>query len=110
MNQSLIEAYKKLDNIKELECDINISKVLEVLNKWNNKAKDNGELKKVIEAFLEIQWHIIELKRDRDLALKGLVQYKLQRNQAIDERNETLTKIKRYEDQYINGHNRRRKE
>ena len=109
MKQSLIEAYKKLDTIKEFECDMNISKVLEVLNKWNTKAKDNDELQKVIEAFLEIQWHIIELKRDRDLALKGLVQYKLQRNQAIDERNETLTKIKKYENQYINGHNRRRK-
>ena len=78
MNQDLINAYKKLDAIKEFECDNNIQTVLELLSKWKGKAEDNKELKLVIESFLDIQWHIIELKRDRDLALKAVMQYKFQ--------------------------------
>ena len=38
MNQDLIDAYKKLDAIKEFECDHNITIILEMLNKWNKKA------------------------------------------------------------------------
>ena len=109
MNQNLIEAYKKLDYIKEYECDMNISTVLEVLNKWNKKAGNNNGLKKVIEAFLEIQWHIIELKRDRDLAMKSLVKYKLQRDESLKQKNELALKLKKYEDKHFNRDTRRGK-
>ena len=102
MNQDLIDAYKKLDAIKEFECDNNISTILALLNKWNKKAQDNKELKKVIDAFLDIQWHIIELKRDRDLALKALMQYKFQRDAAVNERNEAKQQLKKYEDTHFN--------
>jgi tRNA A37 threonylcarbamoyladenosine synthetase subunit TsaC/SUA5/YrdC len=101
MNQDLIDAYKKLDAIKEFECDNNISTILALLNKWNKKAQDNKELKKVIDAFLDIQWHIIELKRDRDLALKAVMQYKFQRDGAINERNEAKQQLKKYEDTHL---------
>lgn len=101
MNQDLIDAYKKLDAIKEFECDNNISTILALLNKWNKKAQDNKELKKVIEAFLDIQWHIIELKRDRDLALKAVMQYKFQRDGAVNERNEAKQQLKKYEDTHL---------
>ena len=101
MNQDLIDAYKKLDAIKEFECDNNISTILALLDKWNKKAQDNKELKKVIEAFLDIQWHIIELKRDRDLALKAVMQYKFQRDRAVNERNEAKQQLKKYEDTHL---------
>jgi|TARA_Y100000385_G_scaffold240740_1_gene256779 tRNA A37 threonylcarbamoyladenosine synthetase subunit TsaC/SUA5/YrdC len=101
MNQDLIDAYKKLDAIKEFECDNNISTILALLDKWNKKAQDNKELKKVIEAFLDIQWHIIELKRDRDLALKAVMQYKFQRDGAVNERNEAKQQLKKYEDTHL---------
>ena len=55
MSQDLTGSYKKLEALKELELDTNILYILEVLNKWN-KAKDNQQLKKVIDAFLEIQF------------------------------------------------------
>jgi len=97
----LIDAYKKLDAIKEFECDNNISTILALLDKWNKKAQDNKELKKVIEAFLDIQWHIIELKRDRDLALKAVMQYKFQRDGAVNERNEAKQQLKKYEDTHL---------
>jgi hypothetical protein len=102
MNQDLIDAYKKLDAIKEFECDHNISIILELLNKWNKKANNNKELKSMIESFLDIQWHIIELKRDRDLALKAVLQYKLQRDRAIQEKREANDKLKIYEDKDLN--------
>jgi|TARA_R100001460_G_scaffold91419_1_gene133198 hypothetical protein len=102
MNQDLIDAYKKLDAIKEFECDHNITIILELLNKWNKKAQDNKELKKVIESFLDIQWHIIELKRDRDLALKAVLQYKFQRDAAIDEKSKAIKQLKQYEDKNFN--------
>jgi hypothetical protein len=102
MNQDLIDAYKKLDAIKEFECDHNITIILELLNKWNKKAQDNKELKKVIESFLDIQWHIIELKRDRDLALKAVMQYKFQRDAAIDEKSKAIKQLKQYEDKNFN--------
>ncbi len=102
MNQNLIDAYKKLDAIKEFECDKNIQTVLELLQKWNGKAKDNKELKLVIDSFLDIQWHIIELKRDRDLALKAVMQYKFQRDAAVNERNEAKQQLKKYEDTHFN--------
>ena len=102
MSQNLIDAYKKLDAIKEFECDKNIQTVLELLQKWNGKAKDNKELKLVIDSFLDIQWHIIELKRDRDLALKALMQYKFQRDAAVNERNEAKQQLKKYEDTHFN--------
>ena len=102
MNQDLINAYKKLDAIKEFECDNNIQTVLELLSKWKGKAEDNKELKLVIESFLDIQWHIIELKRDRDLALKAVMQYKFQRDNAINERNEAKKQLKKYEDSHFN--------
>ncbi len=101
MNQDLIDAYKKLDAIKEFECDNNISTILALLDKWNKKAQDNKELKKVIESFLDIQWHIIELKRDRDLALKAVMQYKFQRDGAVNERNEAKQQLKKYEDTHL---------
>ncbi len=101
MNQDLIDAYKKLDAIKEFECDNNISTILALLDKWNKKAQDNKELKKVIDAFLDIQWHIIELKRDRDLALKAVMQYKFQRDRAVNERNEAKQQLKKYEDTHL---------
>ena len=101
MNQDLIDAYKKLDAIKEFECDNNISTILALLNKWNKKAQNNKELKKVIDAFLDIQWHIIELKRDRDLALKAVMQYKFQRDGAVNERNEAKQQLKKYEDTHL---------
>lgn len=72
MSQDLTNSYKKLDALKQLECDTNILYILEVLNKWN-KAKDNDQLKKVIDAFLEIQFYLIELKRDKDLAMKAIL-------------------------------------
>ena len=99
MNQDLIDAYKKLDAIKEFECDHNITIILELLNKWNKKANNNKELKTVIESFLDIQWHIIELKRDRDLALKAVMQYKIQRDAALDEKHKAIKQLKLYEDQ-----------
>ena len=99
MNQDLIDAYKKLDAIKEFECDHNITIILELLNKWNKKANSNKELKTVIESFLDIQWHIIELKRDRDLALKAVMQYKIQRDAALDEKSKAIKQLKLYEDQ-----------
>jgi tRNA A37 threonylcarbamoyladenosine synthetase subunit TsaC/SUA5/YrdC len=99
MNQDLIDAYKKLDAIKEFECDHNITIILEMLNKWNKKANNNKELKTVIESFLDIQWHIIELKRDRDLALKAVMQYKIQRDAALDEKSKAIKQLKLYEDQ-----------
>ena len=102
MNQGLINAYKKLDAIKEFENDHNIQIVLEQLSKWKGKAKDNKELKKVIEAFLDIQWHIIELKRDRDLGLKAIMQYKFQRDEAVRERNEAKQQLRKYEDKHFN--------
>ena len=102
MSQDLINAYKKLDAIKEFECDHNIQIVLEQLHKWKGKAKDNKELKKVIEAFLDIQWHIIELKRDRDLALKAVMQYKMQRDAALDEKSKAIKQLKLYEDKNFN--------
>ena len=102
MNQDLIDAYKKLDAIKEFECDHNITIILELLNKWNKKAQDNKELKKVIESFLDIQWHIIELKRDRDLALKAVLQYKFQRDAEIDEKSKAIKQLKQYEDKNFN--------
>jgi hypothetical protein len=101
MNQDLIDAYKKLDAIKEFECDNNITIILEMLNKWNKKANNNKELKTVIESFLDIQWHIIELKRDRDLALKAVMQYKFQRDGAVNERNEAKQQLKKYEDTHL---------
>ena len=55
MSQDLTGSFKKLDSLRQLECDTNILYILEVLNKWNN-AKDNEQLKKVIDAFLEIQF------------------------------------------------------
>jgi len=102
MNQDLIDAYKKLDAIKEFECDHNITIILEMLNKWNKKANNNKELKTVIESFLDIQWHIIELKRDRDLALKAVMQYKIQRDAALDEKSKAIKQLKLYEDQNFN--------
>ena len=39
MSQDLTNSYKKLDTLKQLECDTNILYILEVLNKWN-KAKE----------------------------------------------------------------------
>ena len=102
MNQNLIDAYKKLDAIKEFENDSNIQIVLEQLGKWKGKAQDNKQLKQVIEAFLDIQWHIIELKRDRDLALKAVMQYKFQRDAAVNERNEAKQQLKKYEDAHFN--------
>lgn len=102
MNQDLIDAYKKLDAIKEFECDHNITIILELLNKWNKKANSNKELKTVIESFLDIQWHIIELKRDRDLALKAVMQYKMQRDAALDEKHKAIKQLKLYEDQNFN--------
>jgi hypothetical protein len=102
MNQNLIDAYKKLDAIKEFENDSNIQIVLEQLGKWKGKAQDNKQLKQVIEAFLDIQWHIIELKRDRDLALKAVMQYKFQRDNAVNERNEAREQLKKYEDSHFN--------
>ena len=102
MNQDLINAYKKLDAIKEFENDHNIQIVLEQLSKWKGKAKDNKELKNVIEAFLDIQWHIIELKRDRDLALKAVVQYKFQRDNAVDKMQKANKQLKDYEDKHFN--------
>ena len=102
MNQDLIDAYKKLDAIKEFECDHNITIILEMLNKWNKKANNNKELKTVIESFLDIQWHIIELKRDRDLALKAVLQYKIQRDAALDEKSKAIKQLKLYEDQNFN--------
>ena len=102
MNQDLIDAYKKLDAIKEFECDHNITIILELLNKWNKKANSNKELKTVIESFLDIQWHIIELKRDRDLALKAVMQYKMQRDEAIDEKSKAIKQLKLYEDKNFN--------
>lgn len=102
MSQNLIDAYKKLDAIKEFECDKNIQTVLELLQKWNGKAKDNKELKLVIDSFLDIQWHIIELKRDRDLALKAVMQYKFQRDAAIDEITKAKDQLKKYEDTHFN--------
>mgnify|MGYP003112516655 FL=1 len=102
MNQDLIDAYKKLDAIKEFECDHNITIILELLNKWNKKANSNKELKTVIESFLDIQWHIIELKRDRDLALKAVMQYKMQRDAALDEKGKAIKQLKLYEDKNFN--------
>ena len=102
MNQDLIDAYKKLDAIKEFECDHNITIILELLNKWNKKANSNKELKTVIESFLDIQWHIIELKRDRDLALKAVIQYKMQRDAALDEKHKAIKQLKLYEDKNFN--------
>lgn len=102
MNQDLIDAYKKLDAIKEFECDHNITIILELLNKWNKKANNNKELKTLIESFLDVQWHIIELKRDRDLALKAVMQYKLQRDAALDEKHKAIKQLKLYEDQNFN--------
>jgi len=102
MNQDLIDAYKKLDAIKEFECDHNITIILEMLNKWNKKANSNKELKTVIESFLDIQWHIIELKRDRDLALKAVMQYKMQRDAALDEKHKAIKQLKLYEDKNFN--------
>lgn len=102
MNQDLIDAYKKLDAIKEFECDHNITIILELLNKWNKKANSNKELKTVIESFLDIQWHIIELKRDRDLALKAVMQYKMQRDSALDEKHKAIKQLKLYEDKNFN--------
>ena len=94
--------YKKLDAIKEFECDHNITIILELLNKWNKKANSNKELKTVIESFLDIQWHIIELKRDRDLALKAVIQYKMQRDAALDEKHKAIKQLKLYEDKNFN--------
>ena len=102
MSQNLIDAYKKLDAIKEFECDKNIQTILELLQKWNGKAKNNKELKLVIDSFLDIQWHIIELKRDRDLAFKAIMQYKFQRDAAIDERTKAKDQLKKYEDSHFN--------
>ncbi len=102
MMQDLTGSYKKLETLKELECDTNILYVLGVLNKWN-KAKNHDELKKVIDSFLEIQFHIIELKRDRDLALRAVSQYREQRNKALDEIQEIK---KRYEDRNFTGNSR----
>ena len=65
----------------------------------NKKANSNKELKTVIESFLDIQWHIIELKRDRDLALKAVMQYKIQRDAALDEKSKAIKQLKLYEDQ-----------
>jgi hypothetical protein len=101
MNQDLINAYKKLDAIKEFENDHNIQIVLEQLSKWKGKAKENKELKNVIEAFLDIQWHIIELKRDRDLALKSIVQYKFQRDNAVDEMQKAKKRLEDYENKHF---------
>ena len=45
---------------------------------------------------------IIELKRDRDLALKAVMQYKFQRDNAVNERNEAKKQLKKYEDSHFN--------
>jgi uncharacterized protein YbaP (TraB family) len=52
MSQDLTESYKKLDALKQLECDTNIVYILEILNKWNKNA-DNKQLKKVITSLLQ---------------------------------------------------------
>lgn len=105
MSQDLTGSFKKLDSLRQLECDTNILYILEVLNKWNN-AKDNEQLKKVIDAFLEIQFYLIELKRDRDLGLKAVLQYKNERNIAIDELNKFKLRFEQYENKYFTGNSR----
>ena len=105
MSQDLTGSYKKLEALKELELDTNILYILEVLNKWN-KAKDNQQLKKVIDAFLEIQFDLIELKRDKDLAMRGLIDYKTQRNTALNELQEIKAKLNNYENRNFTGNQR----
>ena len=94
MSQDLTNSYKKLDTLKQLECDTNILYILEVLNKWN-KAKDNDQLKKVIDAFLEIQFYLIELKRDKELAMKAILKYKRDRNTAVNEYQKITSSVSR---------------
>lgn len=98
--EGLEESYKKLDYLKDYECDVNMVTVLDTLKKWSN-MKNTKELQKVIDSMLEIQWHIIELKRDRDLALKALYKYRRDRNTAIDAKIEAERKLKNYEDKHI---------
>ena len=106
MSQDLTESYKKLDALKQLECDTNIVYILEILNKWNKNA-DNKQLKKVITSFLEVQFYLIELKRDRDLSLRALTKYKMQRNAAIEELQEYKQKLIKYENKHFTGNRRR---
>ena len=103
MSQDLTNSYKKLDTLKQLECDTNIQYILEVLNKWN-KAKDNDQLKKVIDAFLEIQFYLIELKRDKELAMKAILKYKRDRNTAVNEYQKIKTRLN--EDRNFTGNSR----
>ena len=105
MSQDLTNSYKKLESFKQLECDTNILYILEVLNKWN-KAKDNDQLKKVIDAFLDIQFYLIELKRDKEIALRAIIKYKQQRNEAINESNDIKLRFEQYENRYFSGNNR----
>ena len=42
------------------------------------------------------------LKRDRDLALKAVLQYKFQRDAAIDEKSKAIKQLKQYEDKNFN--------
>ena len=99
MNQELLQAYKKLDVSKQNDNDVNVHYILEKFSNWN-KRKDSEELKRVIEAFIDVQYYIIELQRDRDLAMRAIVQYKTQRNTLIDENNNLKKQIKRYEDKH----------
>ena len=105
MSQDLTESYKKLDALKQLECDTNIVYILEILNKWNKNA-DNKQLKKVITSFLEVQFYLIELKRDRDLSLRALTKYKMQRNAAVEELQEYKQKFIKYENKHFSGNRR----
>ena len=66
--------------------------------KGNEISEENLEDSK----FAEQKNKVIELKRDRDLALKAIVQYKFQRDSAIQERNKANEQLKIFEDKHFN--------
>ena len=46
---------------------------------------------------------------NRDLAMKTLVKYKLQRDESLKQKNELALKLKKYEDKHFNRDTRRGK-
>ena len=94
------DSYKKIDALKDLECYNNILSVGQTLNKWAS-MKSTPELQNIISAFLDIQWYLIDLKRQRDLALRGILEYKKDKLEAQRDMQEAIDQLKRYENKHL---------
>ncbi len=75
---------KKLDNLKDLQYLVNSELVNNQLSKWRKTQPDNKNLKKFIEAMLNIELYVNELENERHLLMLSIDEYRSDKIRAVE--------------------------